>query len=63
MTSFFVGCFAFGLLFTVMTFLLGGLGGAHSHGGAHGFLGGLTGAHAQAHGQSANSVSPFSLRR
>ena len=61
MTSFFVGCFAFGLLFTVMTFLLGGLGGGHSHGGAHGFLGSLTGAHAQAHGQSANSVSPFSL--
>lgn len=63
MTSFFVGCFAFGLLFTVATFLLGGFGGTESHGGAHGLLGGLTGAHgsAHAHGQSANHVSPFSL--
>jgi membrane protein implicated in regulation of membrane protease activity len=62
-TSFFVGCFAFGLLFTVATFLLGGFGGTESHGGAHGLLGGLTGAHgsAHAHGESANHVSPFSL--
>ncbi|HEY2855561.1 MAG TPA: NfeD family protein [Gemmatimonadaceae bacterium] len=63
MTSFFVGCFAFGLLFTVVTFLLGGLGGTQSHGVAHGMLSGLTGPHASthAHGTNANHVSPFSL--
>lgn len=63
MTSFFVGCFAFGLLFTVVTFLLGGFGGTGSHGTAPGLLGGLTGAHASAHvhGHGANPVSPFSL--
>lgn len=63
MTSFFVGCFAFGLLFTVVTFLLGGLGGTPSHGVAHGLFSGLTGSHASthAHGTSANQVSPFSL--
>ena len=63
MTTFFVGCFAFGLLFTVVTFLLGGLGGTQSHGVAHGLLGGLTGSHAtaHAHGSNANPVSPFSL--
>lgn len=63
MTSFFVGCFAFGLLFTVVTFLLGGLGGTQSHGVSHGLLSGLTGSHAstQAHGTSANQISPFSL--
>src|SRR4051812_6342937 len=62
-TSFFVGCFAFGLLFTVVTFLLGGLGGANPHGGAHGLLSSLTGPHAasHAHGHSGNGVSPFSL--
>lgn len=63
MTSFFIGCFAFGLLFTVVTFLLGTLGGTHSHGVAHGLIGSLTGSHASthAHGQSGNQVSPFSL--
>ena len=63
MTSFFVGCFAFGLLFTVVTFLLGALGGIESHGVAHGPLSGLTGSHtsAHAHGHSTNHVSPFSL--
>ena len=63
MTSIFVGCFAFGLLFTVATFLLGGLGGTESHGAAHGPINGLTAPHASApapaHG--ANHVSPFSL--
>ena len=56
MTSFFVGCFAFGLLFTVVTFLLGGLGGTQSHGAAHGLFSGLTGSHASTHaqGHSAN---------
>jgi membrane protein implicated in regulation of membrane protease activity len=58
-TSFFVGCFAFGLLFTVVTFLLGEVGGMSSHGAAHGLSSGLTGSHAHAH--SANGVSPFSL--
>ena len=63
MTTFFVGCFAFGLLFTVVTFLLGGLGGTQSHGVAHGLLNGLTGSHASthAHGSGVNPVSPFSL--
>jgi membrane protein implicated in regulation of membrane protease activity len=62
-TSFFVGCFAFGLLFTLVTFLLGAFGGTDSHGTAHGLMSGLTGSHtsAHAHGQSANGVSPFSL--
>ena len=63
MTTFFVGCFAFGLLFTVVTFVLGGLGGTQSHGAAHGLLSGLTTSHASthAHGTNANPVSPFSL--
>ncbi|HEY7232711.1 MAG TPA: NfeD family protein [Gemmatimonadaceae bacterium] len=63
MTSFFIGCFAFGLLFTVVTFLLGGFGGTQSHGAAHGLLSGLTGSHAatHAHEQSGNHVSPFSF--
>ena len=61
MTSLFVGCFAFGLLFTIVTFLLGAFGGAGSH--AHGLLSGLAGSHgsAHAHGHAANPVSPFSL--
>ena len=63
MTSFFVGCFAFGLLFTVATFLLGAFGSPDSHGGAHDLMSGLTGSHgsAHAHGHSANHVSPLSL--
>ena len=66
MTAFFVGCFVFGLLFTVVTFLLGGFGGTDSHGVAHGLFGGLTGSHASAHAHGhgangANQVSPFSL--
>jgi membrane protein implicated in regulation of membrane protease activity len=62
-TSFFVGCFAFGLLFTVVTFVLGSLGGTQAHGVAHSLIGALTGSHAaaHAHGHSANHVSPFSL--
>jgi membrane protein implicated in regulation of membrane protease activity len=62
-TSLFVGCFAFGLLFTVITFLLGGFGGTGSHGAAHGLFGGLSGSHAAApgHGHGANAVSPFNL--
>jgi membrane protein implicated in regulation of membrane protease activity len=60
--SFFAGAFAFGLLFTTFTFLLGGFG-THSHGVAHGLLSGLTGSHASAHGhgQNGNHLSPFSL--
>jgi len=61
-TSIFVGCFAFGLLFTAATFLLGGFGGTGSHGGAHGLLSGITGSHASAaNGHGAGNVSPFSL--
>lgn len=59
MTSFFVGCFAFGLLFSVLTFLLGTFGGTGSHGAAHGWLSGATGSHGHAPGT--NPVSPFSL--
>lgn len=63
MTSVFIGCFAFGLLFTVVTFVLGGFGGAHAHSGSHGPLSGLTSWHgpAPAHGTTDNGVSPFSL--
>jgi len=61
--SFFAGCFVFGLLFTVATFLLGAFGGTNLHFGAHGLLSGLTGSHA--HGGSAapgsTHVSPFGL--
>jgi len=62
-TSLFIGCFAFGLLFTVVTFLLGALGGTGAHGVAHGPLNGLTGAHApaDAHEASGHQVSPFSF--
>jgi hypothetical protein len=62
-TSFFIGCFAFGLLFTLGAFLLGGVGGSGSHGAAHGLFGALTGSHAsgQSHGAGPNAVSPFSL--
>jgi len=61
--SLFIGCFAFGLLFTVGTFLLGGFGGTEAHGAAHGPLSGLTGSHAPAaaHEHGANPVSPLSL--
>ncbi|HJP61739.1 MAG TPA: hypothetical protein VJ865_17155, partial [Gemmatimonadaceae bacterium] len=63
MTSIFIGCFAFGLLFTVVSFLLGAFGGTDAHGVAHGPTSGLTGSHAPtaAHGPDANHVSPFSL--
>jgi len=60
--SFFVGCFAFGLLFTITTFLLGAFGASEVHVGGH-FLSSLTGAHssASAHGHGGEHVSPFSL--
>lgn len=63
MTSIFIGCFAFGLLFAVVSFLLGAFGGTDTHGVAHGPTGSLTGSHAPtaAHGPDANQVSPFSL--
>lgn len=61
--SFFIGCFAFGLLFTVASFLLGGWSGTGAHGAAHGLSGAFTGSHASAHvhGHGANTVSPFNL--
>jgi membrane protein implicated in regulation of membrane protease activity len=65
--SFFVGCFAFGLLFTVTTFLLGAFGGTELHIGSHSFLGGVTGggSHGHAHGSGGAhgtaQVSPFNL--
>lgn len=69
MTTFFLGCFGFGLIFTVASFLLGALGGAHhlhipglhlevgGHGGADGagaHAGGAGGAHAAMHGAGAH---------
>lgn len=63
MTSIFIGCFAFGLLFTVVTFLLGGFGGTDAHGVVHAPMSGLTSWHAPTttHEAGANHVSPFSL--
>ena len=63
MTSVFIGCFAFGLLFTVVTFLLGGFGGTDAHGAAHAPTSSLTGSHAPTgvHGPGTDHVSPFSL--
>lgn len=67
MTTFFVGCFAFGLLFTVTTFLLGAFGGTELHFGTHNLLGGLAGSHgspvhgSHGHANGSNHVSPFSL--
>jgi hypothetical protein len=62
-TSIFIGCFAFGLLFTVATFLLGSLGGTGAHGVGHGPMSGLTSWHTStpAHGAGTNHVSPLSL--
>jgi len=58
-TTFFLGCFAFGLLFTVASFALGAFGGhLHLHGfdvGAHG------GGHDVGHGADHGHVSPFNL--
>jgi membrane protein implicated in regulation of membrane protease activity len=61
--SLFVGCFVFGLLFTVATFLLGMFGGTDLHAGAHSLLSSLTGSHAHGHhvGNGVTHVSPFSL--
>jgi membrane protein implicated in regulation of membrane protease activity len=60
----FLGCFAFGLIFTVASFLLGALGSSHFHlpgldfhgGGHHGHLG----AHPQGGGRGP-AISPFNL--
>jgi membrane protein implicated in regulation of membrane protease activity len=61
--SLFVGCFVFGLLFTVATFLLGAFGGTDLHFGAHGLLSGFTGSHGHGStgGHGSTHVSPFSL--
>jgi membrane protein implicated in regulation of membrane protease activity len=61
--AFFLGCFAFGLVFTVASFLLGAFGGGH---GVHipgldGILGHAdTGGHA-ASGHHGSGISPFNL--
>lgn len=72
MDSFYLGCFAFGLIFTVATFLLGAFGsGHHLHlpgfhfdiggdGGGGGGHGGGGSAHGHGHGQSAH-ISPFNV--
>ena len=60
MSSLFLGCFAFGLIFTVASFVLGALGGHNVHlpqlFGHHGGAG--TGGHGPGAGQS---LSPFNL--
>lgn len=69
MNSLFLGCFAFGLIFTVASFVLGALGGhdfhlphvgghGFGHGGGHGAGHGAHGAHGGAHGET---LSPFNL--
>jgi membrane protein implicated in regulation of membrane protease activity len=62
-TSFFVGCFAFGLLITVTSFVLGAFGGTELHVGSHGWMSGSTVSHGPAHtqGDGSSHVSPFSL--
>lgn len=71
MSSFFLGCFSFGLIFTVASFLLGALGGGHhlhipglhldigGHGADHGGAGHGGGAHGP--GGHAAVISPFNL--
>lgn len=66
MQQFFLGCFAFGLAFTVATFLLGAFGGGHGLHipGLDGILGhGDAGAHAGGHagGHHGSGISPFNL--
>jgi hypothetical protein len=67
----FLGCFAFGLIFTVASFLLGAFGGGHAlhipgldgllgHGDAGGHAGGDAGGDAGA-GHHGSSISPFNL--
>lgn len=65
MTTFFLGCFAFGLIFTVASFLLGALGsGHHLHlpdiGGPHGAGHAGGGGHG-AHGDGGAHISPFNV--
>lgn len=66
MASLFLGCFAFGLLFTVASFLLGALSGSNIHvPGLHAFgLGHHTGASAHGGGHAGSAdvqISPFNL--
>jgi membrane protein implicated in regulation of membrane protease activity len=59
-TSVFLGCFAFGLVFTVGSFLLGALGGSHIHLPEIGFHGGgHGGGHGAGNHGSGVHVSPF----
>ena len=63
MQQFFLGCFAFGLIFTVATFMLGAFGGGHGLHipGLDGLLGhGDAGGHGAA-GHHGTSISPFNL--
>jgi hypothetical protein len=59
-SSLFLGCFLFGLLFTVASFLLGALGGDHLH-LPHLFLHGDAGATDAAGTHDAGHLSPFNL--
>ena len=65
MSTLFLGCFAFGLIFTVASFLLGALGsGDHFHlpHFGHAGHGGHAGAgHGHAHGGHGDQISPFNV--
>ena len=59
MTSFFLGCFAFGLVFTVTSFVLGALGSGHFHLPHLHVHVGHAGGHAGAHGSGENPALSF----
>jgi len=61
-STIFIGCFSFGLLFTIATFLLGAFGNdLHFHGSVHGLLGGSAGHGAHGSHGGGQHVSPFSM--
>src|SRR5689334_21128280 len=64
MTTLFLGCFAFGLFFTVASFLLGALDGTHIHIPGLPLFGGPhhgSGTHGSSSAHSGVHVSPFNL--
>jgi membrane protein implicated in regulation of membrane protease activity len=59
-TTLFLGCFAFGLIFTVASFLLGALGGSHIH--IPGFVSHAgAGHHGNGHATGPGHISPFNV--
>lgn len=61
MAVFFLGCFSFGLIFTVASFLLGALGSGHLHVPHLPLFGGHGGGHGAHAGQAGNTLSPFNV--